>query len=758
MLRRKMLRDIWHNKIQFLSIFLMVFLGSFIYAGIGGEYTGMEQIATTYYQEQKAADIWLYGNDFDAKTLADIQAIKTVKALEKRLVVETDVVLDHTPTLTMNYVGEHDISQMKVIEGRLFDKAETGIYVDIQFANANHLTVNDQITCKINGVEATYSIAGLIMNPDYVYFTKDGDIVPNHKNYGFAYASKAVLPSSIQDTYSQILITTSTKNYGSTVKQIETLIAGKAGILLTQEDQVAYASLQDEITQHRAMGSVFPIAFLVIAVLSVLTTMLRLLSNQRLIISTLKALGFQKRKILFHYLSYGFVISFVGAILGAVLGPLTLPYLFYPAMSFDYSLPTWSPHFAISFLGLPMVLVGCCTLVTYLVCRAYLKESPAQGMRLQVRKTMKKSLLEKFGCWKYLGFSNQWNLRDMLRNKARSLMVIVGIAGCLGLLLCAFGLKDSLDDFVVWQFRDLNHYKTQWKLEDTISSDQLQDLLARVDGEQMMEVAIEIQANDIRRSGVLSVVEDDAKLTSLCAADRSEIVLHQGEIAMSKRIMEVLGLQVGDQIRWHRYGNDDWFTSTIAAVYYSPTAQGITMNRSTLENLGETFVPTQVVSKDSLDQTMAGVRSVWQQSELEKELKERMSMMNLLVYILVIAAVLMALIVLYCLGIISFMEKYRDFATLKVLGFTTRKIRWLLIQQNIYLTMLGIPLGFLFGRVLLSSIMDNMGDSFEILLHLSWLTYVVCAGMTLLISALISILFSKRAKRIDMVEALKGNE
>ncbi len=398
MLRKKMWRDIVHNKIQFFSIFIMVFLGTFIYAGIGGEWYGLKQTSDNYYSAANAADIWLYGNDFSENTEKDIEAIKGVTGSEKRLVLSGTASLSGTPEIEMNFVTENKISSAYTMSGSQFNSSGNGVWVDEAFADANHLKVGDKLTMQTSGQKLTLKIAGLILAPDYVYFSNGSDFVPNHKNSGFVFIPYKKVPAVFSGMYSQILLTTKSDDYTEVVKKLEKQTAVSYSALITRKDNSSYQTFSEEIQQHQTMGSVFPMAFLLIAVLTVITTMTRLIAQQRTLIGTLKALGFKKNKILFHYVSYGFVLSLAGALAGSLFGPLILPKLFYPIMSATYLLPQWRTAWSGRLLFLPLLLVCCCTWIAYLVTRKYLREKPAESMRppkikenKQDRKPRKKS-------------------------------------------------------------------------------------------------------------------------------------------------------------------------------------------------------------------------------------------------------------------------------------------------------------------------------------------------------------------------------
>lgn len=758
MLLRKMFRDIGKHKIQFVSIFLMVFLGSFVYSGVGGEWNGIKEISTDYYEETNLADIIVYGNRISEQDVEELSSIDGVKDVERRLVIEAASSLSHHPKLELNFIDTNDISKAHIVDGNLFDTDSDGVWVDSQFMKANHLSVGDAIEFSVQGRSLSYTVEGTIMSPDYVYFAGSNDLVPNHKNTGFIYLPYCLLPSQYQGAYSEVLLTTKTTDYDHIEKTIESELSGRYSALVTRDNMVSYQNLSEEIKQHQAMGSIFPIAFLMIAILSVLTTMIRLLSSQRLQISTLKALGFGRRKILIHYLSYGFIISLVAALVGALLGPITLPYLFYPVMSESYTLPQWSPVFSLSFLILPIILVLCCTCITYLVCRGYIKETPAQGMRQKTTKKMKQSRFEKTKLWQHLKFNSQWNIRDILRNKMRSLMVVIGIAGCSGLLVCALGMSDSINNIIDWQYGHINRYQTQLILEDNIDFEQLSDIKETFNGEEVMDGAVEIKANDLRKSGSLQVVEDDSKLIQFLEQSKKPFKLSNNGVALSNKMAKLLNVKVGDKIAWHVYGEEEWYEAKVTQLYYTPTNQGMSLKKSNFESSGHTFKATQILTKEAHVDKQDGVASVWDRAELKKGMDSMLEMVSLLIYILILAAVLMAVVVLYSLGIISFSEKYKDLATLKVLGFKSKRIQYLLIQQNMMLTLIGIPLGFGFGYFLINSIMEVMGDTIDLLVYIDWKTFVLCAVGTFVLSTIISIIFSRRVKKIDMVSALKGDE
>jgi putative ABC transport system permease protein len=491
--------------------------------------------------------------------------------------------------------------------------------------------------------------------------------------------------------------------------------------------------------------------------LTILTTMARIVNNQRTQIGMLKAMGFKKRRIIFHYVSYGLWLSLAGSAIGAIAGPLTMPYLFYEAMQTTYTLPEWKPAISFSIVVMAVISVVVCSLATYLSCKNVLKDTPSQTLRPKEPKIMKQGILEKTKLWNLLGFNAQWNLRDIFRSKVRSIMAIIGVLGCTALLVCAFGMQDSFDDIINWNYKQINVYDTQLNLSVEATTDQIQSIIDDYNGEAIMEGAIEIKANKNKKSGGL-LVTDNVTLIRSVNANRNYIDLPEDGISISYKMAENLDVKVGDEITWHIYGDERWTTSTIAAIYRTPMAQGITMTKDTFNKLGYTFIPTSIISLEPVEGEVVGVTSMWSIDKLTESYETMAEAMNILIYILIIGAIVLAVVVLYNLGVLSFTERQRELATLKVIGFKTKKIRRLLLTQNMWLTAVGIVFGIPVGWWLIDYIFAFMGGTFDIMTVVSVTSLIYSVMGTFLLSLLVNRMFSGKLKRIDMVSSLKGAE
>lgn len=757
MLLRKMLRDMRLYKAQFLSIFLMSFVSIYIFSGVSSEWNGLKMVSEQFYQSANFADVYVYSRGFTEKMADKVEALEGVTGVERRLTMEGIADFDNKPKVQLHFIENNLISSFQVKEGEEFTETKDGIWLDNTFADAKGLSVGDNITLTVEEYQITKKIIGTVLSPEYIYFAGEDDIVPIRGNYGYAFLSKEAFPKEIPIFFTDLLITIKNTVDANMEDSIQEVFEGNSIILVKKDDLRSYVQLREEIKEHKAMGRIFPLAFLAVALLTMLTTMARLVTGQRIQIGVLKALGFKRNRILFHYISYGLWISLTGSFLGAVLGPITLPYLFYEAMKTMFVLPEWKPSIPMTVLSMMIITVVGCTLVTYMACRGVLKDTPSQALRPKPPKSVKHSFIDGFQLWRRLDFYTQWNLRDVFRCKVRSFMAIAGVLGCSALLLCAFGMQDTMEYIVTWNYEVINQFETRLELSEEVTEKQLKDILLRYNGEAILEGTVEIKANDKKKSGELLVL-DDVTLIKFVDIERKQITLPEDQISISYKMAEQLGVEVGDEITWHPYGEEKWITSTIGSIYRTPFTQGVTLTRELYEVNGYKFRPSAVVTSDTVESSLDGISKIRTKDMLTESYRTMTEAMNTLVYVLMIAAVLLAAVVIYNLGVLSFTERQRELSTLKVIGFQTKKLRILLLNQNIWLTAVGIMAGIPVGLWILQYIFRFMGEVFDFMIVVDVSSYLYTIIGTLMVSIFVNRLYSKRVKEIDMVSSLKGVE
>jgi len=755
---RKMLRDLKENLTQFISIFLMIFMGIFIFTGMNAVGQGMDQSSKKFYEETNLADAYLYGMDFTKEEALQLKQEDKVTKVERRVQVDATLKNNSKKIIQLNIVESNQISANYLIEGEDFDSNKSGIWLDSSFAKENDKKVKDSLTIVVQGQIVTVVIKGLIMNPEYLYALKDeNEVIPDHDNYGYAFLSAQSLSPDMEVHYNQLLIKTEASK-----TQLEAMINEifntKYAVLVMQADQPSVRMFQNEVNQMKAMQAMFPVVFLMIAILTTLTTMTRITVKQRIQIGSLKALGFSNGKILRHYMSYGVLIGTVGGVLGLMTGPYVLASLMFHFQKTFYTMPEWKTGTSPVVFLTVLICIVCCGLSGYLACRKELHGTTAQIFRPKAPKISKHTRLEKSKWWKSMKFDFQWNVRDLLRNKLRASITILGIIGCMSLIICAFGLRDTIQEITNVSYKELNTYDTKVALSESETYDKLSELSEQEELQFIQETAIEIEVDGEKQTTQLTVIGDGDYIKQKDMNNKF-IDLPKNGVVITNKIAKSKNLKIGDDLKWRVYGTNVWITSEITEVIRNPIGQGIFVSAIAYNEMNQVMMPTAFVmnaSAEAFSPELYG--SVQSKDDLLETMDTMMETMNVMIIILIIAAVILGIVVLYNLGVLSFHERERELTTLKVMGFQYKVLRKLLQMQNIWLTLGGAFLGIPAGYLLLSYMLKFMGDSFDMTAKISMLSYCVSILGTLFLSVIVNWFLSRKLQKIDMVSALKSVE
>lgn len=756
MLFKKMLRDIRKHKAQFISIFLMAFLGVFVFAGVGGESVGLEVNSDNFYEDTNLADGWIYSAYINDLFLYQVDCLGATTQMERQVVVDSVADFDNDPDVTLHFVENNTISKFYLLEGEKLDiNDKEGVWLDKSFADAKGLKVGDKIKFEFEGYTLEKKIRGLGYSPEYVYHASSSSIIPDFNKIGFAYLSYKAFPTdTVPYNVLNVKFEGTPENYNDL---LDYHMDGYYNSFVERSEHTSVSQFADEMDQHRMMGDIFPVVFILIAMLILLTTMTRIIAHQRTQIGILKASGFKNHSIILHYVSYGFWLVLAGSILGLILGPMTLPQLFYPSMSATYKLPSWNPAWSMNFVYVAILMILMSLAVSYYAVKNISDEKPADTIRPKLPKVSTSGFIEKSSIWKRLSFNVRWNYRDAKRNKFRALMTIVGVIGCSALLVCAFGMYDGMNDLKEWEYNQINHYDSKLVIDEDTSISYVNNIADEVNGDKIMESAIEIESDSAKKSGSLLVLNDTGLITPT-DYDWNKVDIADDEVSISQKMADMLGVSVGDTVKWHIMGSDKWVKTKIDKIHADPISQGLIMSADKLEDLDLNYTATSIVTADHVDNEYDGIKASNSMSDMTSSWDELTESMWLLIYILIFFACLLAIVVLYNLGLLSFTEIEREIATLKVLGFKTGALRKLLLTQNLWFTAIGFLLGLPVGYFILDIMWQSSGDSFYILPSISLTNFILTLVITFALSILVNLMFSRKIKKLDMVESLKGVE
>ena len=442
------------------------------------------------------------------------------------------------------------------------------------------------------------------------------------------------------------------------------------------------------------------------------------------------------------------------------MGIWLIPMLIFPSMQMAYVMPYWKVTIDYTVYLAIAISTAIATLVSYLACRKELADPPAITLLPKAPKRIKHTALEKSRFWLSLSFDMQWNIRDILRNRARTVMGIVGVAGCTMLMLCAFGMNDSISGIASWMYEELMINTIKVNLDSDITQRDAQEYARELSGQQIGEYQVEFVSDTISKTGLLTVIDDGSYVHMQNERLEEDPILEDG-IALSFKMAQLLEIEKNEFIRWHKVGDTKWQNTRVTQIYRNPTAQGMMMTKSTYEALHYVFKTTSILTNctpDSDWKDKSGIGAIMNIGDMKADLDETMEIMGLTVGIMVSAAAALGMIVLYNLGVLSFIEKMRETATLKVLGFQSSQIKKILRMQTMIITSIGIiaglPLGFLFLQGMVSSMPENM----DMMMIINFPSYIYATLGTYLVAIFVNLMLSTKVKTIDMVDALKGPE
>ena len=789
MLRRKMIRDIKQNLSQFITILLMVFIGVMVYSGIESYMEGMKRTASNFYGEYNLQDLNVMG-ELSKENIDTIKEISNVKNAEGKLNVNGVLENDDDITLSMNFIEENEISKFYIVDGESFNKETKGMWLDNFFAEENNLKIGDTLKIKYDGYVFEEKIVGFINVPDHVYDVKDeSQLYPDHKAFGFSYLSVNELEGFIKNKvmkeanitnesifnqvfsnfnykdyikYNYIMVDAENKEKSNDVKNsIEEKIDNVAVINI--EDTASYKQYQGEIEEGETYIGVFSGLFLFIALLSVVTTMNRVVKKQRLQIGTLKALGFKQRKIIMHYIGYSFWISLIAALLGLVAGRYFIGNVFIGLEMSFFEIPNGVPIIKNDSYVVAALVVLCVSFVTYLSTRKILKEKTADTLRNEIPSVKSKTLnITTMGIFKKMSFNTKWNIRDMFRNKARTITGIVGVAACAMLIVCSLGMMNSMNYFIDLQFNRIFNFEYKLSLKSDVSTENLKKLTDKYGDNTSQSLYVEIKDNEGNiESNNIFVTDCKDYVRFVDDKDQFINVDKDDGVYVTYKLAKTKGYNIGDEISWHVSGSNKYYTSKIVGFNKDPQNQNVTMTRKYMESLDIEYKPDSLYTNIDLsgNKDIEGVTVISNIDKLKEGMDGMLQTMKTMIVLIIVIAIVLGSVIIYNLGILSYTEKRYQFATLKVLGFKDKQIQKIFIKQNNIVAVISIILGLPAGFYLTDWIFKTaIEESYDFGAHINIQSYVIAAIGTFVISYVVSKILAKKIRKIDMVTSLKGNE
>lgn len=771
MLQKKVFRDAGENRWSFLAIVCICSLGIALFSGINLYVSTVENEVADYYERANLADYWIYKAEFSASDLDSIRSLTDIQEAQRRKATDISLPGSSGSVLHMHAVDEAAIINVpELLEGSKLDGSETNaLLLDSRFAGAHGLSAGDMITAGEGAGQSQWLIKGLIRDVEYVYYAPEGLTVPDYHKYGFAYTNASSLPDV---AFNEIILTVHEE---SKLPQEE--ISNKVrerlegANILSRQHQTSYRKVADAMTGIKQIGLLFSIAFFLTAALVTWITVSRMMENQRQHLGTLRSLGYSKLEITRRYVLFGGLITIPSMVLGWVMARYLIANFLYGIGITYYTIEAtgvmlFTPHFFISALCVAAVTCG----ATMLSCRKSLKLTSAALMRPKPPAQGHRILLERITpFWRRLSFSGKIVTRNLFRNKARMLMGLVGIIGSTALILCGFGLMNSINGMLDKAFDETVQYNAEIKLRTPQTVEQLSDIYDALNNARNIDAAMAFSVYLYGEGGNVQspyLVVMDEQQKSFHFKDTSGNKVHWPEdgALITPRMAKALAVDIGDMLTAETLDGTA-IALKVANIVDFPVGNEIYVGKTAFSKAsGLPFlVRTLLVNGQGLDLNKLKSDSRISLVETKDEMRNNMLIvlesLQSFQIILILFSGLLAFAVMMVLGRMNYYERTRELATLKVLGFYKSEMKRLVLRENIWITVFGLPFGFLFGSLLLRAILEQATTpDLEILPLIAPLSIAAGFVFMLAFTMFVNYIMGRKFKGIDMVASLKSVE
>ncbi len=766
MLRRKLLRDMKCSAMQFLAIILLCGMSTWVFAGLDGTWRMMDLSVESYFEAYHLADFWVNAASFSDHDLTQLGHVGGVKNIQARTTLTFDAVGlgDDVQLQTSATQGDYLINVPLLKDGSMLHPTDRrGCMLDQHFAAAHNLAVGDSITLDVFGEERTFVIRALVLSPEQIVTAKD--VTPDPEHYGFVLISGKAMS---QLPLNEVLIELED---GADAHETERAISSllPSALIVTQKTRPSVERIRGDVVLFRNMSYLFPMMCFCVAAMIVLNTLSRMIENQRIQMGTLKALGYKDSSIRMHYLSYAIWPAMIGAALGVVTGQYSIPYIMWDMEAAHFAFP-WQKQAPISLLAW---LVGLLVVIlSVLIClKTYNKaarETTASLLRPKPPAAGSRILLERItGLWRRFSFNTKMIIRNIFRNKWRTAMSLIGILSCNMLIICTMGLQESIAVTTGEYYGGTLSYDLRADLDPstggTLESYQSRLTAGKVEG--LMEQSVSLRSPASTRTTLLTILPDDQSMI-LLGEGQTLISMPEDGVIISAKLADAMQLHVGDTAEIWLPGDDRPVTVVIRDTAYTNFGQGVYVGRSLWESWHKgAFRPTALLLNEPTDlcrhqlEEMDEVTAFKLPSEQYDQTMTLMESTTGAFSIMSAAALALAFIICYNMGLMNFTERTRDYATLKVLGYHQKEIKRLMTRENDLVALLGVALGTPPGILLTDIILTSLEtDTSAFSAFVSLESILKASAITFAFAWLIQWFLTRKVRSIDMVEALKSVE
>lgn len=753
---KKMLRSVRQFKLQFASVLLLAMLSVMIFSGLEGVYNGIETQFDEFSQETNLADEWVFATYFTPQDIAAIEGTKGVSEVSQKLRITASAVGKDGETnyLSLDTMGS-GISAMKLTGGNAYDETlSDSVWLDPDYAEENGIKVGDMIRISYSAKTVSAAVAGFGMSAERAHYLGTSDnYIPEHSRYGYGFMS-ADLPEKlgVQMKCNLLEIKSSGSGVGGSVNEL----LGERFIAYYDSESLFDVMFVKSISGNlRRISLLFSALFILLSVLSMRTTIKRLIDAQSGDITTLKSLGYSAGRLTVYYSLYGLFVTAIGTALGYA-GSFAFSQLVLRTQKAMVSLPSWEIRHTPWSLAVVLLIVTLSVVASVLAARKSLRGLPAESAQ-QKTSQGKTSPLERIGhLRRKTGFGMRWTLRDASAHKSRILLGIISVCGSFMLLMVGSGTPDSIGSMIGKTYSEEFVYDYKLTLNTANTPEQTAQLREQIDGQLTQTVQGKVTTDSDSAFKVVTVFSE-GEMLGLKTTDGD--ALAQDSAYITEGMADTLGVEKGDRFRLFPSMSAEEYEFEIAGIVPSSMPQSLYIGAQCWTAAGAQFRPTNLLCGEIDTAALQGdgrITQITDSEQLEGNLTRFQSKFTGVFTLMKVVAFALVVIVLYNLSTLSFLERTKQYNTFRVLGFHFGEIRRLASFENIIIllfgTLVGIPFGYKFLAVYCATFSNDTMVFYPILKGLS---LVITCVIVFVCTAITTLLLSRRIKKIDMVQALK---
>ena len=822
-LHKDTLKEIINTKKRFISILLIVLLGVGFFAGIKVTSPDMQKIVDNYFDDTNSMDIEVISTM--GLTNDDIQEIKNIEGVENVVgAYSKDALIkanDKEFVVKVHNLS-NDINRVQLKEGRMPENDDECV-VETSFLKGTSKNIGDTILLEESEDDTAQmlknkeiKIVGTVMSPLYISRERGATKLASGKINYYIYVPQTAFSS---DIYTEIYLTvkdakkqdTFSDKYDENVKEIKDKINDikkPEWYILDRNQNSGFASYTQDTERIENLSKVFPVVFFVIATLISLTSMTRMVEEQRTQIGTLKALGYTKTQIASKYIIYAILATTIGGIIGMAIGFKIIPEIIIRMYRMMYTIPNIITEFNIKIGAMGIGVAMLCTVgATIISCYKELVLSPAALMRPKSPKAGKRVLLEKITwLWKKFSFTQKVTLRNLFRYKKRVLMTIIGILGCTALMVAGFGLRESVSNMIPLQYGEVFKYDINITFKNETSREDVKNGIEQIakleeiqEGMSFNMQAVEILNIENTQDVQMIIPENTEELRKYISLEnrktKQKYDLNNEGVIITEKLAKLLDIKEGDNITI-KNADEQQVEVKVIGITRNYLMHYLYMNPELYKQVfGEEVKYNTMLAKENAEiiereGDLQNIKNKKEREEEKEQVQEKiedrlgkqilentnistisftskaksmfddvMQNMKFVVWILIVAAALLAFVVLYNLANVNISERIRELATIKVLGFYDKEVYEYVGRETVILTVIGILIGLIGGYSLNMFIIKTCElDMLMFDPSISMWSYVYAAGLTVLFTGVVNVATYFALKKIDMIESLKSVE